>query len=459
MTWADDEVAYMELGDPRRARRLSQILAARSAAPNASFSRNFPTPSALNKFYLFCDNDQVSHDAILAGHRAATVERMARESLVLAVQDSMEYDVSHHPHAEGFGALQGKNRQGMWLHNTLAVTPDQRSLGVLDQQHWHRAASAGKKASRRARSIEHKESYKWLCGVEITAVASAALTSTRVVSVGDSEADIYDLFRYATEVDQEILVRACQDRGVDETAQRLWSHMESQPVAETQTLEVPRRQGQAARHAVLTLRYAPVQIKPPTSRSAEHLPTVAVWAVLAREEPPPSGVKKPLEWLLIGTAPITTPEQATERLQWYRCRWVIETFHKVLKSGCRIEERQFENAERVARYLAIDAIVAWRVLLMTMQGRTQPELSAEVLLETAEWQALSCYVHRLPLAPEQPPTLGEVVRWIAQLGGYLGRKSDGPPGVMVLWRGLQQLPPLVAMYDVFQQHPDSAPSS
>lgn len=127
----------------------------------------------------------------------------------------------------------------------------------------------------------------------------------------------------------------------------------------------------------------------------------------------------------------------------------------MLKSGCRIEQRQFSHAERVERYLAIDSIVAWRVLLMTMQGRTQPGLSAEVMLETLEWQALYCYSHRLPHPPEHPPTLGEVVRWIAQLGGYLGRKNDGPPGVTVLWRGLQQLTPIVEMYQVIHRRSTS----
>ena len=453
MNWAESEVSYMELGDPRRKNRLSGILTARAQSPGASFSRNFPTPSELNKFFMFCDNDHVSRESILAGHRAATVDRMADESVVLAVQDSMEYDVTHHPQAEGFGPLQGPGRQGAWLHNTVAVTPDRRPLGLLDQQCWYREAHAGKKASRRSRSIEDKESYKWLQSVEVTAAATAAL-STRVVSVGDSEADIYDLFHRAQTLDQELLVRACQDRAVDETAQRLWSHLESQPVSERLSIDVARRQGQCARPAQVSVRFAPVQIKPPRSRSAERLPSVQAWAVLAREEHPPAGVEA-LEWLLVSTAAITCTEEACERLQWYSCGWVIETFHKVLKSGCRIEERQFENAKRVERYLAIDSIVAWRVLLMTMQGRSQPDLSAEVILETTEWQALSCYVHRLPTPPDQPPTLGEAVRWIAELGGYLGRKNDGPPGVTVLWRGLQQLAAIVEMYHVFHHRPAS----
>lgn len=333
MSWAETEVSPRALGDPRRARRLSQILSARSEAPEASFSHNFSNPSELNKFYLFCDNDHVSHESILAGHRAATVERMGQEPVVLAVQDSMEYDVTHHPEAEGFGALQGANRQGAWIHNTLAVTPDRRALGLLDQQYWYREVSAGKKASRRERAIEDKESYKWLSSLETTAAATADL-ATRVVSVGDSEADIYDLFHRSTSLGQELLVRACQDRCVDETAKRLWSHLERQAVGAKLRVDVPRRSGQRARRAMLTVRYAPVQIKPPGSRSAERLPVIQTWAVLAREEHPPKGVK-PLEWLLVSTAPIASSEEACERLQWYSCRWVVEidqpyNLHKTL---------------------------------------------------------------------------------------------------------------------------------
>jgi hypothetical protein len=453
MKWSDDEVLHMDLGDPRRTRRLSQILASRSEAPSGSFNEHFSSPSELNKFYQFCDNPYVDREAILAGHREKTVARMADEEVVLAVQDSMEYDVTHHPEAQGFGALQGPGRQGAWLHNTLAVTPDRRPLGVLDQQCWYREAAAGKKADRHKRPTEEKESLKWLQSVRQTAAATESL-STRVVSVGDSEADIYDLFHCAKGVGQELLVRACQDRRVDETAHRLWSHLECQEVVQRLRIDVPRRQGQRARQAMLTVRYAPVQIKPPKARAREQLPTLQTWAVLAREANPPKGVK-PLKWLLISTAPISTTEQACERLQWYSCRWVIETFHKVLKSGCRIEERQFGHATRVERYLAIDSIVAWRVLLLTMQGRTQPGLSAELVLEPVEWRALCCYTHRLPTPPDTPPTLGEVVKWIAKLGGYLDRKSSGPPGVTVIWRGMQQLPPIVDMYQVFQNDPSS----
>src|SRR5439155_15114819 len=173
-------------------------------------------------------------------------------------------------------------------------------------------------------------------------------------------------------------------------------------------------------------------------RAAERLPEAPVWAVLAREEDPPAGAT-PLGWLLLTTCPVATADDALERVDWYACRWGIEVLHRVLKSGCRLEAKQLGAAERLERCLALYSVVAWRVLHAAMLARDLPDAPCTALLAPDEWRALYCFTHRTPTPPADPPPLRQAVRWIAQLGGFLGRRADGHPGPMALWRGLQRL--------------------
>lgn len=165
----------------------------------------------------------------------------------------------------------------------------------------------------------------------------------------------------------DILVRASWNRCVDHAEKYLWEHLHSHPVSGTLTITVPRKQKQPEREAILSIRHALVVLRPPQRRKGEKLPSVTVFAVLALEEQPAQGIK-PLEWLLLTTVPVYHFHDACERIQWYTCRWLIEIYHQVLKSGCRVEQRQFETSERIRRYLAVDSVVAWRVLFLTMLG-------------------------------------------------------------------------------------------
>jgi hypothetical protein len=243
-----------------------------------------------------------------------------------------------------------------------------------------------KKHQRKVRSITEKESDKWLQSLEQAAAVQQQLPTTRVVSVGDSEADVYDLFVRAQARDQALLVRAAQNRLVSHPERQLRAYLESQPVAGMRTVAVPRQANRPARQAHLSLRFALVTLPAPVARKKEGLPTVQLWAVLAVEEQPPSG-EQAINWLLLTSVAVENLAQAKERLDWYTCRWIVELYHKVLKSGCQVEERQFETYETIQRYLAVDGVVAWRVLYMTLVSRTQPELPCRMLLEAHEWLA------------------------------------------------------------------------
>ncbi|MFL5801847.1 MAG: IS4 family transposase [Roseiflexaceae bacterium] len=218
------------------------------------------------------------------------------------------------------------------------------------------------------------------------------------------------------------------------------------------TIHLGKRAKQEARTATLNVRWRQVTLRPPNSRAKQKLPSITVWAVWALEPDPPPGVER-VEWLLLTTVPITTTADALERLAWYAARRAIEVWHKVLKSGCRIEEKQLESAERLRRCLTLYSVIAWRILYATMLARAAPDAPCTVLLDDDEWQGLYCRIQRVALAPERPPSLRQAVRWIAQLGGFQGRKRDGEPGVAVLWKGFQQLVHSAAMYRIMRPVP------
>jgi hypothetical protein len=447
--WAFLEFCRADLGDVRRKQRLIQLASQRCASPNASIVQSCGSSSAAKAAYRFYDNDAIEPKSILASHQQATVERMSSKSLVLAVQDTTELDYSHHPATEGLGTLHHSQQKGLLAHTTLAVTPERVPLGIIQQQVWSRPeAEFGKKHQRKERPISDKESYKWLKSLQATAQLQQQLENTLLVSVGDREADVYELFFEAQQLSQDILVRASWNRCVDHKEKYLFLQMQSHPVAGALTITVPRQQKQEQREATLTIRHALVRLRPPQRPKGNKLPSVTVYAVLALEEQAPPSVK-PIEWLLLTSVPIYHFDDASQRIAWYTCRWVIEIYHKVLKSGCRVEQRQFENAPRIGRYLAVDSVVAWRVDLITMLGRELPEMPCDAILAAHEWQALYCFIHQTNTPPLKPPTLAEATVWIAQMGGFLARKADGQPGITVIWRGWQRLQDVAKAFKLF----------
>jgi hypothetical protein len=197
--------------------------------------------------------------------------------------------------------------------------------------------------------------------------------------------------------------------------------------------------------AQLEIRFARVSLKPPPRK--KNLPDLTIWAVLAREINPPEGVDT-LEWMLLTTMEVNTFDQAVEKLIWYTVRWGIEVYHRTLKSGCKIEERQLGTADRIESCLAIDMIVAWRIIYLTRLGRDTPDVPCTVYFEEAEWKALSAYITKNPEPPKKTPSLREATRAVASLGGFQGRKGDGEPGTKSLWLGLQRLDDLTAMWKI-----------
>jgi hypothetical protein len=184
----------------------------------------------------------------------------------------------------------------------------------------------------------------------------------------------------------------------------------------------------------------------------ESMPSVTVWAVYATEQANKT-VQSPIEWMLLTTVEVSTFKDAQKRVEWYSGRWGIEVYHRTLKSGCRIKDRQLETADRLETCLGVDMVVAWRIYYLTMLGREKPDLPCTVFFKEIEWKALCCFVNETPIPPKEPPSIRKVVFMLAGLGGHLGRKGDGFPGTQTLWRGLVVSYAATKMYAILtQQH-------
>ncbi len=453
VNWAVDEFGKAELGDKRLTARLVQLAGVLGEKPQESLPHAAGETATLKAAYRFFDNADVTPDAMLHSHVEASYRRMAQMERVLAVQDTTYLDWTAHPATENLGPLTSQKRQGLLVHSTVAFTEERVPLGVLAQKVWARDAQTyAQLKDHKQRKIDEKESLKWIESLAAIEAARKVCSNTHFISVGDREADIYDLFVVRRAAGVDLLVRAAMDRRVETEEKYLWATLEATPVAVTMQMTVPPHNNQPGRTATLDVHWREITLRPPGKRAKEKLPQATVWAVWVIETDPPPLIV-PVEWLLLTTVAVLTTQDALQRLAWYACRWGIEVWHKVLKSGCRIEARQLETAERLKRCLALYAVIAWRILYATMLSRITPDLPCTALLEVSEWQALYCTIHNTTQLPADVPSLALAVRWIAQLGGFLNRKRDGHPGVTVLWRGFQHLSDLARMYRLFRPLP------
>ncbi len=452
--WACAELGDADLGDPRRTQRLIRIAACLSEHPAQSIpSAHGAQWHQAKAAYRFFDNDEVDPQEIMAAHRRATLRRIAASglSVVLNIQDTTHFDFTKHHATEGMGPTGAAGLRGFFLHSALAVDPVEGvPLGLLGTHWWARPEEAPGQ-SRKKRPIEQKESYRWL---EMLESSTADLPDTlRVVTVADREADIFEFFARGRDLGQDLLVRAQHDRTVqttDDQLQSLYQTAAAEPALGKVTFRVPRADKRPERLATATLHVVPVTLHPPAHLAAPRPAPVAVHAILVQEVDAPED-QEPVRWLLLATFPVATADQAATCLRWYIYRWRIERLHFTLKSGGgNFERLQLETAERLWRALAVYVVVAFRVLWIDLLARSRPQDPCTVILTDDEWRALYCHRFKTRTPPREPPDVRTATRWIAALGGFLGRKGDGEPGVKTLWRGFERLQDIVATWRLFQ---------
>ena len=454
LDWAEAEWGSAKLWDKRSRRRLVRLGRARFERMSANLPQTCGSRAATKAAYRLLSHPKASLEAFLSGHREATLSRAVGESVLLAIQDTTSLNYTSHQATEGLGPIASNGAEatlGLEVHSLLLANTAGTPLGLLDIQAWARDPEEyGKSRERRERAIEEKESQKWLRGYDVADKAARRLDGPKVVVVGDREADMFDLFARAVSGRAQVLVRARHPRRVltkdDKIGGPLWDLVRRQPVAGSMEVLVPRKGMYRGRVAKLELRYREARIR--GRRGGDGPGSVRIWAVAACESAE-TAEGEPIEWLLLTTLPVESVEAAEEKVRWYARRWLIEVYHKALKSGCRMERKQLATAQSLEAALAIDAVVAWRVMALMLMSRELPDIPCTVFFEDNEWKALCCFVNRTPKPPKKPPTLREFVRMVGGLGGYLGRKGDGEPGTQTLWRGIERMTDIRDTYVIF----------
>ena len=452
--WVTQEFTRADLGDKRLDRRLvktAEQLAKSPASPINEACGNWASTQAA---YRLFNNPKASTAGILKPHWQATAQRMAGcGGTVLAMQDTVFFSYGTHVKTRGLGPIGKSNAahdRGLVMHNALAFTTSGVPLGIVSQNIWARGEipeeDYQEKIERlQVTPIEEKESFKWLRALKETVQRTPA--GVRVGTVADRESDLFEFLTEAKELRAKYLIRARADRKLvpedSEGCARMLEALGDAPALGTITVEVPGNGSRKARLASIEVRIAEVTIQPPPRRGAHAKASgstepVAVTLIGATEQSPPADSDS-ISWVLLTNLPVKDFECATEKVQWYGKRWGIEIWHKVLKSGCKVEDCMLEAAERLQRYLTLFSIIGVRLMHVAYLARAHPNLPATDVFSVMEIQVLHLRVTKALPPADQSLTLREIVRMLGKLGGHLGRKCDGEPGVLILWRGWMRL--------------------
>lgn len=423
----------------RTLKRFIQTMMTLSRSPGASISSVSRDAAEAKAIYRLLQNPELTEENVLTSYRTETLRQMKQtgESVFLCVQDTTEITFANREKTPGLGAYSHKQSKGLLAHSALALTPSGLPVGLLHQKIWARDLEL--KATRKvSRPYEEKESYKW------TEAAQASVLGlppeTRLIQVGDREADLFEFLHTLQADGQSYVIRAVQNRITEADGRLMWDELRKQPALGEVVVSIPRdtRRGLPARETTLALRFRSdtVQVPAHLKQKRAGYPPLTCTVIQAVEITPPED-QSPIEWFLVTNLPITTAEEASEKVAWYTHRWKIERFHYILKSGCEIEKLQERHADRLRKLVLFYSIIAIQLQHLTYLARQMPGVPCTEVMDDEEWKVLHRIAFKTNLLPPQPPTLQEAVMALAKLGGFLGRKSDGDPGVKVLWRGIQ----------------------
>jgi hypothetical protein len=458
-TWARREFSQADLGDSRRTERLVKYAAAAAADPSSSIPRQCGHWKDTKAAYRLFDMPQVSFDAVAQPHWQSTCQRAAACQTVLLVNDTTTLSFDHHPATTGLGPTTHRGRGlGLLMHSTLAVDVSAGAeasppvLGMACQQTWVRPAKPPSAVNRNQQKKKGKrnqvpESAKWARSIE----AVGPLPQTRLVHAADAESDCWEALEACRQQQQGFVIRVCQDRNViagHGAAEAVGSPLsllelarKAQPLG-GKRLWVRSRPNREPRWAKLLVSATSLTVLAPRNwpdkphRKGHPRPRpLACWCVRVWEIQTPKG-EQPIEWVLLSDEPAEDLESALRVAFWYSCRWLVEEYHKCLKTGCRMEERQLEDVDRLEPLLGVLSIVAVRLLQLKHQAKSDPQAPAESVVPRQYVQTLAAW---LKLSKPEQITARQFWREVAKMGGFLGRRGDGDPGWLTLWRGWQQL--------------------
>jgi hypothetical protein len=469
-TFGQTNFAHSQLGDKRRTKKLVAIADLMARRPGGTLPQKLNDPKDLKAFYRLMNCEQVTHEAVLAAHRVATLEQIqACDAPVLILHDATELDFTQHfSVADQMGQIGNGNHRGYIVQNSLAVdSKSKRVLGLANQVLHHRADVSANETLAQKRVRESRESLLWLKGTD-------PLPSDRkLVDVCDQGADTFEFFESELNSGRRFVIRCAYDRGIvighDDPAHGESSHLRSYartlPIAGTWELSVtsraanksPKKKGKKkkgkkpptekaqriARTANMAVSFAAVQIKPPGKKNGIHSNTpLKVWVIRVWEIDPPEGQER-LEWFLITNEIVETFAAAYRVVGWYECRWIVEEFHKGKKTGCQIESPQFTTEARLQPAIALISIVTLTLLEMRDASRradakTRP--ATEFISD--DYVSVLCAWRHGKLHKDW--TIHDFYYALARLGGHQNRKGDHAPGWQTIWRGWSDLQAMVA---------------
>jgi hypothetical protein len=449
--WVDQELAGCQFEDERLDKRFRKLVRNLAESIGDSIPLACQDWANTKAAYRFFANERVKEHEILAGHFQSTRDRFsATNEPVLILHDTTEFTYSRNrPESIGIlnksfnrdrgGGMKQYTVCGISMHSSLAVTTDGLPLGLAAIKFWTRSRFKGTNALKRKINptrvpIEEKESVRWLENLK----ESTALLGEprRCVHVGDRESDIYELFCTAQQAGTSFLVRTCVDRLAGDGKRTISAEMKLVPVKARHRIEVRDRKGIAS-EATLAIKYRSIQVLPPIGKKKQY-PELTLTVIYAQEQGAPKGREK-IDWKLITDLPVRSRQDALKMLAWYALRWKIETFHKILKSGCKAEESKLRTANRLVNLIAVFCILSWRIFWMTMINRSAPDASPFLALSRLEVGLLDQLLRDRAERPSSKNSLSVYLTKIARLGGYLARAHDPPPGNLVMWRGIARL--------------------
>ena len=453
--WIEHELGNGQFPDLRLKKRLGKLLGDLTHRIGSTMPLACQDWAATKAAYRFFDNPRVDEGIILGGHFDATHTRFAATTgTILVLHDTTEFSFTRDT-PDGVGQLSYvKGRHvthtvcGVLLHSSLVVTTDGLPLGLAAVKFWTRKTFKGTNALKKRVNptripIEQKESARW---IENLKQATQRLGDpARCVHVGDRESDIYELFCAAEEVETHFLVRTCVDRLAGRGGTTISKKMAREPIRGRHDVEVRDEHGRVSTARVF-LRFCRMTVHPPIAKKRRY-PVLSLTVIHAHERGTPAG-RDPIRWELLTDLPVEDLGSAIEKLDWYAMRWKLETYHKVLKSGCRAEQSKLRTAERLTNLRAVFGLIGWRVFWLTMTNRATPDAPAESVLTRTEIEILDRVAEPAPAAKQ---TVSRYLVAIARLGGYLARTKDPPPGNMVLWRGLTRLTDIQLGFELHSQ--------
>jgi hypothetical protein len=458
--WLDEELGDDCFADVRHHRRLRSIVAAMSQDVGGTIPHACQDAASTKAAYRFFASEEFDEEEILAGHFGATGERArACDGRILIIHDTTEFSFERQDEAEigwtkelkrgsgGYGPRFSKVC-GILMHGSLAVSQEGLPLGLAAVKFWNRPNFKGAKARSKINDaripIAEKESYRWLEGMR--ASSEAIGEPKRCVHIGDRESDIIEFFATADELGTHFLIRTSADRVASKTGERVGSIMRKTLPAGTHAVEVRNAKGDA-RKAMLEIKFKTLSIYPPDPKAKTCQP-LELTVIHASETNPPKGLAA-IEWKLMTNLKVVSLKSAITKLEWYAMRWKIETYHKILKSGCKIEDSRLGTKERLTKLIAVSCIVGWRLFWMTMINRTDPDAAPAIALTKLEIAVLD---KRVPDKANTPKAgIARYIQKLARLGGYLARNNDPPPGIIVIWRGYIRLADMVDTVTLFNK--------